>query len=873
MRHPLSGIRVLDLSTDIAGPYATKLLADAGAEVLKIELPEGDPLRRWTASGTPLASGEDGVLFRFLNTSKRGAVVDYTTPRGRDAVLALAADADLVVDNLAPAAGETLGLAPQVVWQRNPAMSWVSISPFGSGGPWSNRPATEFTLQAWCGSTAARGTPDQPPIAAGGRLGEWLGGAYAAVAALTAYHGARRSGRGEHLDLSLLEVMALTMAPNTSVWESLAGQPSQFTRTLEIPSIVRAADGHVGFCTITGQQWRDFLLLIERPDLIDDAELARWDERVRRCAEVTGMIEAWTLRHSVAEIVERAARLRVPVGAIGTGETVPRFDHFLARGAFVQHPGAEFVQPRPPYRLSAAPLRPLSPAPQLGEHAYGWESLDTRPQKAGATTNEPFAEGSPPYQGGVRGGFETARQQPPPSPLLSKEGVHWPNRPAPTRWSGSRDERSNGLAAEANPFTPSSDPAPGSRIEGPLAGLRVIDFTAFWAGPFVTHYLAAMGADVIKIESIQRPDGMRFQSVKPATAEQWWEWGALFQMVNLGKRGITLDLSRPAGVALVKRLLALADAAVENFSPRVMDNLGLGYEELAASNPRLIMVRMPAFGLDGPWRDRVGFAQTMEQISGMAWMTGFADGPPIIPRGPCDPLAGLHAIAALLIALEQRARTGRGQLVESTMVEAALNAAAEIVLEYGAYGTALRRDGNRGPVGAPQNLYTCRGADRWLAVAVTTDAQWHALVDVMGNPAWARDAALASAAGRRARHDRIDRGLAEWCAQRDATAAAETLLARGIAAAPVTAAARLPDNPHLRARGFFEPVAHPLVGRHEYPALPLRRAADGAPWNTRPAPTLGQHTADVLQDLLGLSDTEIAQLRADGIIGERPLGL
>src|SRR5262249_12681208 len=146
----------------------------------------------------------------------------------------------------------------------------------------------------------------------------------------------------------------------------------------------------------------------------------------------------------------------------------------------------------------------------------------------------------------------------------------------------------------------------------PLSGLRIIDFTAFWAGPFVTWYLAAMGADVIKIESIQRPDGMRFQSVRPPTSERWWEWGALFHTVNLGKRGITLDLSRPAGVALVKRLIAIADAAVENFSPRVMDNLGLRYEELAALNPRLIMVRMPAFGLDGPWRDRVGFAQTME---------------------------------------------------------------------------------------------------------------------------------------------------------------------------------------------------------------------------------------------------------------------
>lgn len=821
MTAPLAGIRVLDLSTEIAGPYCTKLLADAGADVLKIELPDGDPLRRWTASGTRLAPDEDGVLFRFLNTSKRGAVVDYTTASGRERLLALAAGAHLLIENIAPGAIEALGLGPDVLWERNHALSLVSISPFGRGGPWSQRPATEFTLQAWCGSTAARGTMDRPPIAAGGRLGEWLGGAYAAVAALTAYHGARRSGHGEHVDLSLFEVMALTMAPNQTVWESLAGQPSLFSRTLEIPSIYEARDGYVGFCTITGQQWRDFLVLIERPDLRADESLAKWDERLRRVEEVNAFVRDWTKQHVVAEIIERAAALRVPVGAIGTGETVRQFDHFVARGAFVRHPGADFVQPRPPYRLSGAALRPLEAAPKLGEHAGTWQSLDTRPEKMGAT----------------------------------------------------RDERFHGLASKVPPFTPSSSPFSGPRIEGPLAGLRVIDFTAFWAGPFATHYLAAMGADVIKVESIQRPDGMRFQSVRPPTDPQWWEWGALFQQVNLGKRGITLDLTRPAGLALMKRLLAISDVAVENFSPRVMDNLGLVYDELAGANPRLIMVRMPAFGLDGPWRDRVGFAQTMEQISGMAWLTGFADGPPVIPRGACDPLAGLHALAALLVALEHRERTGRGQLIEATMVEAALNAAAEIVLEYGAYGAHLTRDGNRGPVGAPQNLYACRGHDRWLALAVTTDAQWHTLRAAMGDPEWACDTQLATAAGRRTAHDRIDREIAAWCATRDAEALAEDLVARGIPAAPVLPVAALGKNPQLRARRFFATVNHSVVGTHEYPALPLRRAADHPPWYRLPSPTLGEHTEEILRELLGLDDTELAQLRAERIIGTRPLGL
>src|SRR5262249_55359546 len=241
------------------------------------------------------------------------------------------------------------------------------------------------------------------------------------VAALTAWHGARRDGRGEHVDLSLLEVMALTMAPNQVVWESLAGQPGPFVRTVEIPSIEPARDGWVGFCTITAQQWRDFLLVIERPDLIEDEALARWEERVRRAREVNAMIHGWTRRHTVAEIVERAAALRIPVAAIGNGETVTSFDHFVARGVFVTHPGAPFVQPRPPYRLSDATLRPLSPAPRLGADAGRWPDDD-----GAAAAHEPRAPGG----------------------------------------------------------------------SGALAGLRIVDFTAFWAGPFATQYLAAMGADV-----------------------------------------------------------------------------------------------------------------------------------------------------------------------------------------------------------------------------------------------------------------------------------------------------------------------------------------------------------------------------------------
>jgi len=284
-----------------------------------------------------------------------------------------------------------------------------------------------------------------------------------------------------------------------------------------------------------------------------------------------------------------------------------------------------------------------------------------------------------------------------------------------------------------------------------------------------------------------------------------------------------------------------------------------------------VMVRMPAFGLDGPWRDRTGFAQTMEQVSGMAWVTGFADGPPVIPRGPCDPLAGMHAVLALLVALEHRRRTGEGQLVESTMVEAALNATADQVLERQAYGRFAGRDGNRGPVAAPQNLYACRGEEQWIAIAVVTDAQWAGLGRAFGSPAWAADPRFAGGRGRRAAHDEIDAALAAACATAERDALVERLLAAGVPAAPVVHPRELAGNPQVRARGFLDPVDHPVAGSHEVPGLPMR-FSDVPRWHRSSAPTLGQHTAEVLRELLGLDDAAVETLRADRIVGERPVG-
>ena len=288
------------------------------------------------------------------------------------------------------------------------------------------------------------------------------------------------------------------------------------------------------------------------------------------------------------------------------------------------------------------------------------------------------------------------------------------------------------------------------------------------------------------------------------------------------------------------------------------------------------MVRMPAFGLDGPWRDRTGYAQTMEQVSGMAWMTGYRDQAPQIPNGPCDPIAGTHATAALLLALEHRRRTGKGTLVEVPMVGGALNVAAEQVVEYSAYGNLLERDGNRGPGAAPQNLYLSADVDeggrqdRWIALAVETDAQWEALCTGLGDPSWARAPGLATMRDRCAEQDRIDREISAWCEQRSSDEIIDRLWPAGVPVAKVIMPHELIGNPQLDARGFFEQVAHPVTGLNLHGGYPVRFSAGPERLHRRHAPTLGQDNEAILRDLLGLSDDEIRQLRRDGIIGDAP---
>jgi crotonobetainyl-CoA:carnitine CoA-transferase CaiB-like acyl-CoA transferase len=416
---------------------------------------------------------------------------------------------------------------------------------------------------------------------------------------------------------------------------------------------------------------------------------------------------------------------------------------------------------------------------------------------------------------------------------------------------------------------PEREPVPRGR---PLEGVRIVDLTAFWAGPAATHLLAAFGADVIKVESIQRPDGIRYSGGMRKDVDDWWEYGWVFHAMNTNKRSVTLDLGSDEGRRLFKKLAAGADVVIENFSPRVMEHFGLTADALLEVNPKLVVARMPAFGLDGPWRDRVGFAPTMEQIAGLAWVTGLPDVPPVTPRGACDPLAGVHAAFAVLAALNFAERAGSGQLVELPMLETVLNATAIQAIESEVFGITLSRRGNRGHGESIQNLYRCAGQDDWIAITVRDDNQWRSLVDLMGRPAWC-DEGVSTITGRRERADDIDRRLQEWFAAQPLDSAVQRLAGAGIPAAPVVSPSLVTENPQLRERGFFEQLNHPSTGPTLYPCPPFAALAGQDRWLLRPPPTLGEHNGEILRDRCGLTDEELTNLATSGVIGTRPKGL
>ena len=409
----------------------------------------------------------------------------------------------------------------------------------------------------------------------------------------------------------------------------------------------------------------------------------------------------------------------------------------------------------------------------------------------------------------------------------------------------------------------------------PLSNIRVVEFGQLIAIPFATKLLADMGAEVVRIESCTRLDGYRVSGFyKNDDSGRFWNRAINFYEQNRNKQSLTLDLAQPEARETLKDLIAVSDVFAENFTPRVIANFGLDYDDLRKIKPDIIMVSSTGYGHTGPWSGFGAIGYGTEAASGLSSVTGYADGPPTIPELPyADYTAGEHTIFAIMAALAHRAVTGQGQFIDVSQTQTLSATVPEALMDYTFNGRNPARAGNRHPQYAPQGAYPCAGEDKWISVSVRSDEEWAALCDALGRPEWIADERFADATSRMLNHDALDALIADATRTRDARELQADLQARGVPAGAALDGKALLFDEHLGERGFYEVVEHPAESG--IPPLPYA----SRPWKfektpgsiRRAAPMLGEHNERVLGGLLGLPDERVLAMEESGIIGTAPV--
>ena len=796
----LAGLRVVEYAQGIAGPFCGKAFADLGADVLKVEPPAGDRSRADGPFPGDRPDRERSARFLYLNTNKRGAVVDVREEAGRERLRALAAGADLFIADLAPAAYAEPGLDHETLRGRNPGLIMTCISPHGLDGPYRDYTGSAFT--AFHGGGMGRETPYNeiidteafPPLVDGGSQGDYLTGWTAATLSLIAVFHRAATGRGQLVDVSAMEaVAAMTRMPVAAI---AYGQEPKITREkANFPWVMPCKDGHVSFAPfLLDHWWRAVVEMMGSPDWATSEAFATTMGRVANADVVEPLTVEWLMEHTKQEVYEMALSRNVACFPVNTMAEVLDSRQYAARGSFVdvEHPRAGTLrQPGSPAIWSDTPWKVRRPAPLLGEH-----------------TDEALAEATA--------------------------------RPAPATDGGS-----------------------GKRL--PLEGVRVADFGWILAGPYATAWLGSLGAEVIRVESQSRLDFHRQNLGAGADGVPGINRGAVFNSLNFSRKSVRLNLATPRGLELAKELVRHSDIVMENYAAGVMEKMGLGYEALRAVNPGVIMVATSPLGQTGPDRAATGWGPNVQAYAGLPHLTGYEGGPPSGLGGLYpDFMIGTVMAFTALAALHARGRTGEGQYVDLSMAQIVSAMIPEAIMDFAMNGREPERPGNRSPAHAPRGVYRCAGDDQWVAIEVADGEAWRALAETIGEPAWARDAGLAGAEGRRARHDAIDARITAWTRERTHLDAMHALQAAGVSAAACLNPYELLADPAMRARDLYVEMDHPEVGPRLLAGLPGRYGE--LAYSYGPAPLFGQHGEEVCRDLLGLDAAEYERLVAGQVI-------
>jgi crotonobetainyl-CoA:carnitine CoA-transferase CaiB-like acyl-CoA transferase len=847
----LSGIKVLDLSERIAGPYACKLLADFGAEVLKVEPPTGDPSRRMGPFPNDVPHLEKSGLFLWLNLNKKSITIDVFTHTGRQILDRLIADTDVLVSSYSPREFEELGLAAEQLSSLNPRIVVAAITPWGLTGPYRDYAASEITLDAWGHAMSAFGTSDREPLTVGGSVRQYFSGQVAAFAALGATMTAKVTGRGQTLDLSMMEAQlgnvdrrSFYILRYQYLHEVLARDERGILSANLLMGYHPCKDGWIsgGANPATFQR---FAHLLGHDEWLEDARFQPIVEKFRDPtiqAELEVEFILWLGERTRAEVIEVARANGFQFFPVNEISDVLSDRHLIARDFWldVEHPLAgKLKYPGAPFKMAAGGYEQHSPAPLLGQH------------------NEAVLHGQ-------------LRFEQEDLPHLSAEGVLSPGR---------RSARAPGPP----PVYSTGTTTAGGIAKLPLEGIRVLDMTVVWAGPYGTMLLGDLGAEIIRVESLQFfPGSTRghfvrpkkedvatmgyFQSAYPDKdpGERPWNRWAGFNLISRNKLSVTADLARPEGIEIFKKLVAVSDIVVDNLSFGAIDRMGLGYEELKKINPRIIQISMPLFGNTGPYKELRGIGSAVDAFSGFLAMRGYRDGDVTMtqPIFYMDATSGAGSAFAALCALRYREQHGTGQFIDFSQCENMMHQAGEYVLDWDMNHRNPQPLGNRDGWGAVQGCYPCQAENSWLVITLRDDADWRSFCDVIGNPDWCSDQRYETTISRLHHHDALDESIASWTSTVEAEKAMHQLQAAGVPAAKVTNEAEIVEDRHLKERGFFVRMTHPDCGTHLYPGH-LWKSSAGPLRFSRAAPTLGEDNEYVYKQLLGYSEGEYARLVAE----------
>ena len=826
MAGSLDNVRVLELTRGVAGPYAAKLLADQGADVIKLEPPSGDDSRAFGPFPNDEAHPERSGLFLHLNRNKKSIVVDPASPDGAEIIPRLATRAHIVLEDYPAGSADAWGWGWPTLQATNPALVLTSVTPFGQSGPYRDYRGSELTLQAMGGPLITNGHEDREPLKLAGHYAHYHAGMVAAVATLMALRRAEASGEGDWIDVSVYECQAgcrdrqstnLTIAAYTGM--SVGRGPSGWRMGAGVRP---CRDGYVNIMGAANRLPR-LLRLIGREDLLDHPQIGApmGTEPQALVDAVESAYAAWLAPLSRREAVAAAQAGGLLAGPVHTVADVLQDPHFLARGVWdtVDHPETGPLQyPGRPFVLTRSPRRQQQRAPLLDEHARERDTV-------------------------------------------------WP-------WT-----------APTPPSKTHHAPLPL-----PLEGLRVAEITVVWAGPHVTQLLGEWGADIVRVEPLNKPQPYTRGMEGVPTREQArrlsaqgipsrlagsdpqldpWNRNASFNSHARNKRSMACDIMTPEGHEALLRLVEHCDVLVENNAPQTMDKAGISWETLHRINPRLIMLRMPAFALDGPYRNYRAFGLHVEAMIGHTHLRGYpGQGPELLSESlASDGLAGVQGALTVLMALRHRERTGEGQLIEMPLPEGFLPTLGEFIMDYTMNGRDTPSQGNRHRCHAPHNVYPCQGDDNWIAVDVGTDAEFAALCGVLKAPRLADEPRFRTAASRLQNVDALDTALASLTPAHEKDALFRSLQAVGVCAAPVRRALEILRDPHLAARGFFEELPTGDEQRpYLYPGLIFHMARTPNALRTGPV-RLGEHNREIYCDLLGYSPAELAALEQQGHVG------